>query len=209
MRTTIGCWCRRADEPDLMDEDEDLFDDDEDEVTDPGLGSKPGPAIDLEDDPLDFGSDFGSETLGSSSSTDFGSIFGSSQDEQPRGGEGVRQAPGSEGLSDVRGWLALGQFEKALVALDGKQGLESEVWRALAKRMTGESKEAFNDLRDAVDEATESDPFFPEALMELARLAALIGKGRCCTAIIAPVGESTPRFGFVMWQTFNIIDTHV
>jgi hypothetical protein len=154
----------------VVDEDE-LIDDDEDELTDPGIA----PEVAIEDDPLDFGSDSSGQVFGSVGS-DFGNIFGDQQDEVVVSRVESAQPMGSEGLSDTRAWIEVGEFEKALASLEGKHGLEADVWRAVGTRCSGSAKEAFSNLRDAMDEAHESDGFFPEALLELARLAALVGK---------------------------------
>jgi tetratricopeptide (TPR) repeat protein len=188
------------DEEDLIEEDEDLLDeevdsaeddlieDDEEELTDPGIRS--GPMLEVEDDPLDFGSDFGASSLGTGG-TDFGSIFGN--DEEPsQEATSPSQAMGSEGLADVRAWLAVGDVEKATAALEGKQGLEADVWRAVALRSEGKNKEAFSSLRDALDEALERDAFLPEAQLELARLAVRIGKERVAERYLRQV---TSQFG--------------
>ncbi|MEC8423818.1 MAG: tetratricopeptide repeat protein, partial [Myxococcota bacterium] len=134
-------------------------------------------------DPLDFSGD----------APDFSNVFGG---EGPGSSSVAPSAPraqiGGASLADARAWMSVGAFDRAASATDASLAGRLLLSESLAA--SGDTGKALNNLRDAVDDADESDPVFLEALLTLAGLSARAGKLRGARRLLDEIEDSDAGF---------------
>ncbi|MDP2312500.1 MAG: tetratricopeptide repeat protein [Pseudomonadota bacterium] len=87
-------------------------------------------------------------------------------------------------VDEARSLVAVGMWADALAMLDGLATLEAAVLRAQAVRGLGEVTRALDLLREASNDALESDPAYPDALFELSALYTATGKPRAAVRLL-------------------------
>jgi tetratricopeptide (TPR) repeat protein len=103
-------------------------------------------------------------------------------------------AVGSFDPDEIRALVAVGMHADALALLEGADGLEATVLRALAYKGLGDASTALNLLRDARDEGDDSDPVYAEVMFELAALIAATGKHRSAMLLLEELRGLFPDF---------------
>jgi tetratricopeptide (TPR) repeat protein len=96
-------------------------------------------------------------------------------------------------LDEAEGLIAMGLHEEAMAALENAEGLRVVTLKSHCLREQGLAKQAFALLREAVDDADESDPAQADALFELAELAGRTGKHRPALRYLRELQESFPE----------------
>lgn len=97
-------------------------------------------------------------------------------------------------LDEAHSLVAIGMNDEALALLAGDQRLEARVLAARALRAKGETVAALDALRDATNEASESDAGYPEALYELSGLYTATGKHRAAVRLLEELADLDPTF---------------
>lgn len=97
-------------------------------------------------------------------------------------------------LDEARSLLAIGLNDDALALLRGDTRLEARVLTAQALRARGDAVGALDALRDATNEASESDEGYPEALFELSGLYSATGKHRSAVRLLEELADIAPAF---------------
>lgn len=105
---------------------------------------------------------------------------------------GVPVAAGS--LDEAHSLVAIGMNDEALALLAGDDRLEARVLAARALRGKGDTARALEALREAANEATESDPGYCEALYELSGLYTATGKHRSAVRLLEELADLDPAF---------------
>jgi tetratricopeptide (TPR) repeat protein len=97
-------------------------------------------------------------------------------------------------LAEAESLVAVGMNDEALALLTGDHRLEARVIVARALRAKGDAVAALEALRDATNEAAESDPGYPEALFELSGLYTATGKHRSAVRLLEELADIAPTF---------------
>jgi tetratricopeptide (TPR) repeat protein len=97
-------------------------------------------------------------------------------------------------LAEAESLVAVGMNDEALALLTGDHRLEARVIVARALRAKGDAVAALDALRDATNEAAESDPGYPEALFELSGLYTATGKHRSAVRLLEELADIAPTF---------------
>jgi len=97
-------------------------------------------------------------------------------------------------VDEARSLVAVGMWADALAMLDGVAGLEAAVLRAQAIRGLGEVARALDLLREASNDAAESDPAYAEALFELSALYTATGKLRAAVRLLEELRDLDPSY---------------
>lgn len=104
-------------------------------------------------------------------------------------------APAAAGsLDEAHSLVAIGMNDEALALLAGDDRLEARVLAARALRAKGDTARALEALREATNEATESDPGYCEALFELSGLYTATGKHRSAVRLLEELADLDPSF---------------
>ena len=103
------------------------------------------------------------------------------------GGDGVD-------LEEIEGMISLGMIDEAVDVLEDLEGLKEASLLARCYREKGKVKRAISALRDAIDDAEESDPAMPAALFELADLMGRAKKHRAALRYLRELQEIAPSF---------------
>lgn len=117
---------------------------------------------------------------------DFSSIFG----DEPS----FELPPLKPALHDARALLAVGALDQAEAAVAGDASLGAALLRHEVLLRRAQPREALRQVRDAVDEAPENDPYFKDALLVLAQLTAGQGRLRGAQRFITLVTDLDPDF---------------
>jgi tetratricopeptide (TPR) repeat protein len=78
--------------------------------------------------------------------------------------------------------------------LEGLATLEAHVLRAQAIRGLGDVGRALDGLREAVNDAAEADPAYPDALFELCALYTATGKHRAAVRLLEELRDLDPGY---------------
>ena len=97
-------------------------------------------------------------------------------------------------LEEARSLVAVGMWSDALALLEGAAILEGEVLRAQAIRGRGDVVGALDGLRGAVNDASESDPAYADALFELSALYNANGKHRAAVRLLEELRDLDPTY---------------
>lgn len=97
-------------------------------------------------------------------------------------------------LDEARSLVAVGMWDDALALLGGADSLEAAVLRAQAIRGQGDVAGALDALRDAVNDALESDPAYCDALFELSALYTATGKARAAVRLLEELKDLDGSF---------------
>lgn len=106
-------------------------------------------------------------------------------DELPAGGGDLEQA---------RALASVGEYDAALAIVRGEAGLLARVIEAQALRGQGDVARALEVLREATNDAADTDPDYPEALFELAGLYTATQKHRSALRLLEEVRDLAPTF---------------
>jgi tetratricopeptide (TPR) repeat protein len=102
--------------------------------------------------------------------------------------------PDGPDLDEARSLVAVGLWDDALALLEGDVSLESAVLRAQAVKGRGDTVRALDLLREAVNEALESDPAYCDALFELSALYTATGKPRSAVRLLEELKDLDPGY---------------
>ncbi len=103
-------------------------------------------------------------------------------------------APGAGSLDEAHSLVAIGMNDEALALVAGDHRLEARVLAARALRAKGDLARALDALREAANEASESDPGYSEALYELSGLYTATGKHRSAVRLLEELADFDPTF---------------
>jgi len=98
------------------------------------------------------------------------------------------------GVAEARALAAVGQGEAALEMVRALPGLEARVVEAQAHRAMSDLSGALEVLREATNDAAESDPAYPEALFDLAGLYMATQKHRSAQRLLEELRDLAPQF---------------
>ncbi len=98
------------------------------------------------------------------------------------------------GVDEAASMVGMGLFAEAAQALRGAEGLRAAALRSICQRELASPQAAFDELRDHIDEADEDEDGYPEALFELAELAARAGKQKLALRTLRDLEEASPDF---------------
>ncbi len=98
------------------------------------------------------------------------------------------------GIDEARALAAVGQGEAALEMVRELPGLEARVVEAQARRAMSDLSGALDVLREATNDAAESDPAYPEALFDLAGLYMATQKHRSAQRLLEELRDLAPHF---------------
>lgn len=112
-------------------------------------------------------------------------------DAEPLDAEPLNSA---DALAEAESLVAVGMNDEALALLTGDHRLEARVIVARALRGKGEAVAALDALRDATNEAAETDAGYPEALFELSGLYTATGKHRSAIRLLEELADVAPTF---------------
>ncbi len=159
----------------------------------PGLGAPPSFSMPAFDGGGDGGLDasfFDDEPPLTDTAPDFGRIFGA-----PAPAAVAAAAPAlPAALTDAQALVFVGALDAAEAALAGATGLGAALLRQELLVRRAQPDEALSLMRDAVDDALESDPLFPDALLTLARLTAGAGKIRGARRLLDEIASLDPSW---------------
>ena len=96
-------------------------------------------------------------------------------------------------MADAEALIRVGAMERALSLLPAA-GLAAGVLRARALRAQGQLPAALSAIRDAVDDAEESDEAYLPALLEMAEVTAASGKLRGARRLLDEIEDIDPGF---------------
>jgi tetratricopeptide (TPR) repeat protein len=99
-----------------------------------------------------------------------------------------------DALAEAESLVAIGMNDEALALLTNDQRLEARVIVARALRAKGDAVAALDALRDATNEAAETDPGYPEALFELSGLYTATAKHRSAVRLLEELADIAPTF---------------
>jgi tetratricopeptide (TPR) repeat protein len=97
-------------------------------------------------------------------------------------------------VDEARSLVAVGMWTDALAMLEELEGLEAAVLRSQAVRGLGEVSRALDLLREASNDAAETDPAYPEALFELSALYTATGKHRAAVRLLEELRDLDPGY---------------
>lgn len=97
-------------------------------------------------------------------------------------------------LEEARSLIAIGMNDDALTLLRGDKRLEASVLTAQALRAKGDAAGALEVLRDATNDAAETDEGYAEALFELSGLYTATGKHRAAVRLLEELEDLAPGF---------------
>ncbi|MFN7143259.1 MAG: tetratricopeptide repeat protein [Myxococcota bacterium] len=97
-------------------------------------------------------------------------------------------------IDEVRSLVAVGMWSDALALLDGVPTLDAAVLRAQAVRGQGDTPGALDVLREAVNDALETDPAYRDALFELSALYTATGKPRAAVRLLEELRDLDPSY---------------
>ncbi len=103
-------------------------------------------------------------------------------------------AEGSGTVEEAASMIGMGLFSQAARALRDVDGLRAAALRSICQRELATPHEAFDELRDHIDDADEADEGYPEALFELAELGARAGKQKLALRTLRDLEEGHPDF---------------
>lgn len=167
-------------------DDDDLLEDEPDADPAPAPVEPPTPAAQPLADPaptLDA-SFFEDDGPPAQDGPDFSSIFG----DEPS----FELPPLAPALQDARALLAVGALDQAEAAVADDASLGAALLRHEVLLRRAQPQEALRMVRDAVDDAPESDPHFKEALLVLAQLTAGAGRLRGAQRFLGRVTDLDP-----------------
>ncbi|MBM4391497.1 MAG: tetratricopeptide repeat protein [Deltaproteobacteria bacterium] len=98
------------------------------------------------------------------------------------------------GVEEARALAAVGQGEAALQIVRDLPGLEARIVEAQARRAQSDLSGALEVLREATNDASESDPAYPEALFDLAGLYTATQKHRSALRLLEELRDLAPEF---------------
>jgi len=142
------------------------------------------PATEIDDDEVDPFAQLEDGTLSEISPDEF-------VDAEPLDAEPLNSA---DALAEAESLVAVGMNDEALALLTGDHRLEARVIVARALRGKGEAVAALDALRDATNEAAETDAGYPEALFELSGLYTATGKHRSAIRLLEELADVAPTF---------------
>lgn len=99
-----------------------------------------------------------------------------------------------EVIHEARSLVEVGMWAEAVKLVEGIPRLDARVIHALALKGMGDSAGALDVLRDATNDATETDPGYAEALFELSALYAVTGKHRAALRLLEELVDLDPTF---------------
>ncbi|MFZ5475350.1 MAG: tetratricopeptide repeat protein [Myxococcota bacterium] len=103
-------------------------------------------------------------------------------------------APDEDDLEEARALCAVGQYADAIVLVEHAPGLDARVLYAQALRGVGEVGRALDILREATNEASDTDPGYTDALFELSALYTATGKHRSAIRLLEELKDLDPDF---------------
>jgi tetratricopeptide (TPR) repeat protein len=124
-------------------------------------------------------------TFGADDST-FAEVEPDALDDQP--------APVEGGLDEARALVAVGQADAALALVRDLSGLGARVIEAQAWRVANDVSRALEVLREATNDAADTDEAYPEALFELAGLYTATQKHRSALRLLEELRDLSPGF---------------
>lgn len=101
---------------------------------------------------------------------------------------------GGDPLQEARALAAVGQGESALNLIRGVGGLAARVVESQALRSMNDISGALEVLREATNDASDSDPAYPEALFDLASLYTATQKHRSALRLLDELRDLAPDF---------------
>jgi len=103
-------------------------------------------------------------------------------------------APVEGGLDKARTLVAVGQADAALALVRDLSGLGARVIEAQAWRVANDVSRALEVLREATNDAADTDEAYPEALFELAGLYTATQKHRSALRLLEELRDLSPGF---------------
>jgi hypothetical protein len=127
---------------------------------------------------------------------DFQSIFKGAASPAPASAAAAPPvvAAGNDALGEARARLLVGLYDEAAQCLDGRSDLISATLRGEARMYGGKAADGRKTLRRALDDATETDDGYTEALWILARLQAMAGRARAAVRTLDDLADLEPGY---------------
>ena len=118
-------------------------------------------------------------------------------DEPPTEGTFAEVSPdelAGANLDEARSLVAVGMFTEALPHVEGHPSLEAKVIQAMALKGMGDAGRALDILREATNEAADTDPGYADALFELSGLYTTGGKARSAMRLLEELQSIEPEY---------------
>ncbi len=107
--------------------------------------------------------------------------------------------PGGPGAEEAWSLVAVGLYGEASTSAAAVPGLLGRWLEARATAGSGDQKSARLQLREAIDDASEDDPVYPDALFELAGLSLGLGRLRPALRLLEELSDVAPA-----WRTGEV-----